>query len=260
LALVPGFPGTPADLSKNVVAVFLNSTDATAGAVLEQAFHSAAAAEQAQLAEQLATDAAGAQVLAELMENGRASARLLLRPSIQQRLLAIASEPVKKRLTALLKQLPDESAETDKLIAERFAALQQAPGNPENGRLLFQKNCQVCHQLRGEGKQVGPNLDGVAGRGQQRLMEDVLAPSRNVDAAFRTTTLVTKDGRAFSGLAKDLPDGQISLTDIQAKETILAAADVEERTQSSASPMPANFSELLTAEQLRDLSAWLLKK
>ena len=260
LALVPGFPGTDADLSKNVVAVFLNSTDVTAGAVLEQAFHSAAAAEQAQLAEQLAADAAGAQVLAELMENGRASARLLLRPSIQQRLLAIASEPVKKRLTALLKQLPDESAETDKLIAERFAAVQQAPGNPENGRLLFQKNCQVCHQLRGEGKQVGPNLDGVAGRGLQRLMEDVLAPSRNVDAAFRTTTLVTKDGRAFSGLAKDLPDGQISLTDIQAKETVLAAADVEERTQSPASPMPANFSELLTAEQLRDLSAWLLKK
>jgi len=260
LALVPGFPGTPPDLSKNVVAVFLNSADATAGAAIEQAFHSAAAAEQAQLAEQLAADAAGAQLLAELMENGRASARLLLRPSIQQRLLAIASEPVKTRLTTLLKQLPDESAETDKLIAERFAAVQQTPGNPENGRLLFQKNCQVCHQLRGEGKQVGPNLDGVAGKGLQRLMEDVLAPSRNVDAAFRTTTLVTSDGRAFSGLAKDLPDGRISLTDIQAKETVLAVADVEERTQSPASPMPANFSELLNAEQLRDLSAWLLQK
>jgi putative heme-binding domain-containing protein len=228
--------------------------------VLEQAFRSAIATEQALLAEQLATDATGAELLAQLMENGKASARLLLRPSIQQRLLAIAAEPVKKRLTALLKQLPDESAETDRLIAERLATVQLASGNADNGRLMFQKNCQVCHQMRGEGKQVGPNLDGVAGRGLQRLLEDVLAPSRNVDAAFRTTTLVTKDGRAYSGLAKDLPDGRISLTDVQAKEAILAAADIEERTQSSASPMPANFAEVLTAEQLRDLSAWLLKK
>jgi putative heme-binding domain-containing protein len=260
LALVPGFPGTPADLSENVVTVFLESGSSVPDAVLEQAFRSAIATEQAQLAEQLATDAPGAEVLANLMENGKASARLLTRPSIQQRLLAIATEPVKKRLTGLLKQLPDESAETEKLIAERLAAVQQAPGNPDNGRLLFQKNCQICHQLRGEGKQVGPNLDGVAGRGLQRLMEDVLAPSRNVDAAFRTTTLVTKDGRAFSGLAKDLPDGQISLTDTQAKETILAVVEIEERTQSPASPMPANFGEVLTAEQLRDLSAWLMKK
>jgi putative heme-binding domain-containing protein len=260
LALVPGFPGTPADLSTNVFNVFLNTADSSPNATLEQAFRAAAATEQALLAEQLATDAAGAELLAELMEGGRASARLLLRPSIQQRLLAIAPEPVKKRLITLLKQLPDESIETDKLISERFAAVQQSPGNADNGRILFQKNCQVCHQLRGEGKQVGPNLDGVAGRGLQRLMEDVLAPSRNVDAAFRTTTIVTKDGRAFSGLAKDLPDGQISLTDSQARETILSAADVEERSQSPASPMPANFSEVLTAEQLSDLSAWLLRK
>jgi len=260
LALIPGFPATPAGLSEDVVNVFLGSGEAAPAMVLEQAFRSAIATEQALLAEQLATDATGAELLAQLMENGKASARLLLRPSIQQRLLAIAAEPVKKRLTALLKQLPDESAETDRLIAERLATVQLASGNADNGRLMFQKNCQVCHQMRGEGKQVGPNLDGVAGRGLQRLLEDVLAPSRNVDAAFRTTTLVTKDGRAYSGLAKDLPDGQISLTDVQAKETILAAADIEERTQSSASPMPANFAEVLTAEQLRDLSAWLLKK
>lgn len=260
LALVPGFPGTQADLSDAVIGVFTGSPDANASAVLDLAFRSAAAAEQALLAEQLAADAAGAEVLAGLMESGRASARLLLRPSIQQKLLAVAAEPVKRRLTTLAKQLPDESAETDRLLAERLTALRQVTGNAEKGRVLFQKNCQICHQLRGEGKQIGPNLDGVAGRGLQRLLEDVLAPNRNVDAAFRTTTLVTSDGRAFSGLAKELPDGRISLVDTQARETILAESEVDERSQTAASPMPANFAEVLTVEQLSDLAAWLLQK
>jgi putative heme-binding domain-containing protein len=91
-------------------------------------------------------------------------------------------------------------------------------------------------------------------------LEDVLAPNRNVDAAFRTTTLVTSDGRAFSGLAKELPDGRISLVDTQARETILAESEIDERSQTAASPMPANFAEVLTVEQLSDLAAWLLQK
>jgi putative heme-binding domain-containing protein len=260
LALVPGFIGTQAELSDAVIAVFTGYADANAGAVLESAFRAAAAPEQALLAEQLAADAAGAEVLAALMESGRASARLLLRPSIQQKLLAVAAEPTRKRLTMLAKQLPDESAQTDKLLSERLSALQQSSGNPENGKALFQKNCQVCHQFRGEGRQVGPNLDGVAGRGLQRMLEDVLAPNRNVDAAFRTTTIVTKDGRAFSGLAKELPGNQLSIVDTQAKETIIAVAEIEERSQSAASPMPANFAEVLTSEQLGDIAAWLLQK
>lgn len=260
LALVPGFTGTQSELSDAVIAVFTGRPDVNTTAVLEMAFRAAAAPEQALLGEQLAADAAGAEVLAALIDSGRASARLLLRPSIQQKLLAVAAEPTKKRLVTLAGQLPDESAQTDKLLSERLTALQQSPGNPENGKALFQKNCQVCHQLRGEGKQIGPNLDGVAGRGLQRMLEDVLAPNRNVDAAFRTTTIVTKDGRAFSGLAKELPGGQMSIVDTQAKETIIAVTEIEERSQSTASPMPANFAEVLTSEQLGDLAAWLLQK
>ena len=260
LALVPAFPGTPAELSDAVIAVFQGRPEVNASMVLDNAFRAAAAPEQALLAEQLAADSAGAEILATLMDNGRASARLLLRPSIQQKLLAVAAEPTKNRLIALAKQLPDESAQTDKLLSERLNTLQQSQGNPENGKALFQKNCQICHQFRGEGRQVGPNLDGVAGRGLQRMLEDVLAPNRNVDAAFRTTTIVTRDGRAVSGLAKELPDGQLSIVDTQAKETIVAVSDIEERSQSAASPMPANFAEVLTAEQLSDLAAWLLQR
>ena len=133
-----------------------------------------------------------------------------------------------------------------------------ASGNPENGRELFRKNCQVCHQLAGEGKQIGPNLDGIGNRGLDRVLEDVLVPNRNVDVAFRTTTVVTKEGKVYSGLLRELEGNRVSLFDSQAKETILQAADIEERLSSNLSPMPSNVGEILSEQQFRDLVSFLL--
>lgn len=133
----------------------------------------------------------------------------------------------------------------------------QKSGSADAGRELFRRNCQICHQVAGEGRQVGPNLDGVASRGVQRLLEDILAPSRNVDVAFRTTTIVTRDGQAISGLLKELEGERVSVTDSQGRETILPVADVEERRLSASSPMPANVSEILTSEQFVDLVSYL---
>lgn len=258
LALVPQMPEASDVLVEDVREVFTAAPGSGNTKVLETAFHVATAPEQTLMAEQLASNAAGAEVLTAMMENGRASARLLLRPSIQQRLLAIAPEPLQQRLTELLGKLPNEDSLVEQLLTERRRQIDETAGSVDSGKELFRKNCQVCHQLAGEGKQVGPNLDGIANRGLQRMLEDVLAPNRNVDVAFRTTTLVTNDGKALSGLVKELEQDRISLTDSQAKETILNLSEIDERTLSTASPMPANFAETLTVPQFRDLVAFLL--
>lgn len=257
LALVPAMPAASDTLIADIRGVFTNAGTVETQQVLSNAFHVATASEQTILAEQLASSADGAEILTSLMEGGRASARLLLRPSIQQRLLAIASAPAKQRLTDMLSKLPNEDATVETLLAERRRLVEETQGNVDTGKELFRKNCQVCHQLGGEGRQVGPNLDGIANRGLQRMLEDVLAPNRNVDVAFRTTTLVTIDGKALSGLVKELEQDRLSLTDSQAKETILNLSEVEERKSSTASPMPANFGETLTVAEFRDLIAFL---
>ncbi len=257
LALVPTMPAASDALIADIRDVFTNSGNVETQQVLSNAFYVATASEQTLLAEQLASSADGAELLTSLMEGGRASARLLLRPSIQQRLLAIASAPAKQRLTDMLSKLPNEDATVETLLAERRRQVEETQGNVDTGKELFRKNCQVCHQLGGEGRQVGPNLDGIANRGLQRMLEDVLAPNRNVDVAFRTTTVVTVDGKALSGLVKELEQDRLSLTDSQAKETILNLSEVEERKSSTASPMPANFGETLTVPEFRDLIAFL---
>jgi putative heme-binding domain-containing protein len=107
---------------------------------------------------------------------------------------------------------------------------------------------------------VGPQLDGLGERGSERLLEDLLDPSRNVDEAFRTTVVTTKDGRVLSGLRLREEGGGLVLADSSGKELLVPAADIEERSLSRLSPMPNNVAELVGEENIPHLLAYLLEK
>jgi putative heme-binding domain-containing protein len=258
VSVVPGIAASSDALAKSAVSAMTNENAEEARKVLESAFQVSTAAEQLLLAQPLSADVTGTEELLRLMEAGKASARLLLKPAIQQRLNAIATDKLKERVIVLTEKLPTEDSVVEELLSSRRKSMQQAVGDPQNGKELFKKNCQICHQLAGEGKQVGPNLDGIGNRGMDRVLEDVLIPNRNVDVAFRTTTVVTDEGKAYSGLLKELEGNRISIVDSQAKETILQTDIIEERQASANSPMPSNVGETLNETQLRDLVSFLL--
>ena len=259
IASVSGRSGTDT-VFEQAIRSFLQSAsgDDTGAEILERAMQMSSARQQVLLADQLSTDAAGSDLLAGMMERGRASHRLLLNPSIRQRMNAVLSVERRQQLDQMQAALPGEDASIDQLLIDRRKDIESHPGDPVAGAALFRKNCQVCHQLGGEGKVVGPNLDGIASRGLARMLEDVLAPGRNVDVAFRSTTIVTVAGKAYSGLARDLQPERTSITDLQGRETVLSNSEIEERVPSNQSPMPSNFAESLTAAEFRSLFAYLL--
>ena len=258
VSVVPTITAASDTLAQSAMNAIAKENSDEARKALEAAFQVSTAAEQLLIAQPLAADLTGAEELLRLMEAGKASARLLLKPAIQQRLNAIATEELKSRVAVLTEKLPTEDSIVEDLLTNRRKAIQQAAGDIQNGKELFKKNCQICHQIAGEGKQVGPNLDGIGNRGLDRVLEDVLIPNRNVDVAFRTTTVVTDEGKAYSGLLKELEGNRISIVDSQAKETILQTDIIEERKASANSPMPSNVGETLNEGQLRDLVSFLL--
>ena len=260
VALVPLIAGVPDALVDDAMHVVANDKPDLTGPILESVFQVATSAEQLTLAEQLSADAIGADMLLRLMESGKASARLLLKPTVQQRLEAIATDEIKQRSKPLTENLPSEDAVIEQLIAARRSAVNAGSGDATSGKELFKKSCLICHQIAGEGKQVGPNLDGIGNRGLDRVLEDVLAPNRNVDVAFRTTTVVTNEGKAYSGLLKELEGNRVSIIDGQAKETILQTDTIEERQAATTSPMPSNVGDTFSETQLRDLVTYLLQQ
>jgi putative heme-binding domain-containing protein len=260
VALVPLIAGVTDVMVNDAMNAVANNEPDVAGPILESVFQVATSAEQLTLAEQLSADAIGADMLLRLMESGKASARLLLKPTVQQRLEVIATDDIKQRTTQLTENLASEDAVIEQLIGVRRNAVNAALGDATTGKELFKKSCLICHQIAGEGKQVGPNLDGIGNRGLDRVLEDVLAPNRNVDVAFRTTTVVTNEGKAYSGLLKELEGNRVSIIDSLAKETILQTDTIEERRAATTSPMPSNVGETFSESQFRDLVTYLLQQ
>ncbi len=202
------------------------------------------------------TDAGCAQLL-DLIEAGKASATLL-RPRLIAFLLAGREGGLQVRATLLTKDLPPEDARLDFAIAQRAASFAKAKPDAAHGAQIFQQQCAVCHRFRNEGGNVGPNLDGVAARGVQRLVEDILDPNRNVDPAFRQTTIETRDGQFFVGGNVREQDGAVMLTDVAAKEIRVPLASIKTRTPSRFSLMPTAFETQLPAADLLDLLGYLL--
>ena len=259
-AIVDGFriAGSTPKLREACVAALLEPTTKNFEAAITDSVKVATTPEQLRIAEKLAGDMAGATDLLALAENGRLQPALLTRPSVQTKLAVVKNDEFQKRLAALVSALPAEDAKVEELIKSKKTDIAAMPGKAELGAAIFKKNCAICHQVAGQGAQVGPNLDGIGNRGIDRLLEDVLAPNRNVDVAFRTTTIVTKSGKVMSGLIKPSEGQELTLIDNQGKPQMIPLADIEERVPSRLSLMPANVVEQVPAEDFRNLIAYLL--
>jgi len=157
-------------------------------------------------------------------------------------------------------QAADPSAEVqDEMLRKRTVSMSLASIDLDSGQQLFEKNCQTCHQLSGKGTVIGPQLDGVKTRGLERLAEDVLLPHRNVDVAFRASTLLLEDGTIVAGLVRSLDGFETRIVQSDGKERVISVEDIASQRDSQRSLMPDNFGDLLTDDQLASLLAFLAK-
>ena len=236
----------------------LNRDDANAELV--KTFQTAPARLQTALAVALAGTPKGAEALFAAVETGKASARLLQDRGVQARLYERKLPKTAERIAELTKNLPTLDEKISKLLAARRDLFAKSKGDAALGKAVFVKNCAACHQIANEGNKIGPQLDGIGGRGLDRLLEDVLDPNRNVDAAFRTTIVTTLDGKNISGLLLREEGEILLMADDKGKEIRIQKADIEGKRQSPLSPMPANVSEIVTEKDFQDLLVYLLSQ
>jgi putative heme-binding domain-containing protein len=207
----------------------------------------------------LAGGPAGAEKLLDAVKAGKASARLLQEPAVELRLKATKLPKLNERLAELTAGLPSpQQGMQDLLNRRRKSFLGAKTKDAALGAQVFTKSCANCHQVAGQGAKIGPQLDGVGVRGLDRLLEDVLDPNRNVDQMFRLTTLNLKKGQVVSGLLLKEEGAVLVLADNQGKEVRVAKDEVDERSTSQVSPMPANFAEQIPEADFNNLLAYLL--
>lgn len=227
--------------------------------VLALAMQNASQQQQIELANRLVSDTPGGEALIRLVTQGKASAQLLTRIDIVERLKGLRLENIEERIAALTASLPPANEQIIELISQRRETFHKlAQPDLTQGQALFTKHCAACHQFHGQGNKIGPQLDGVGNRGLDRLLEDILDPNRNVDGAFRTSTIALSNGQILTGLKRRDEGVTIVFADSTGKEFTVNVADIEEQRIAPLSLMPANLAELVSPDDFAQLLNYLM--
>ena len=234
--LTPEFISGPADFDPVARAIFQKLTQT----------------EQIEFARTWNANGAAVEPLIRFSELGYLSPAVLAKPEVMQMLEPRLNDSLRSRVATITKDL-----NADQQLDEKLSQLQQVVRllnvDTDRGKNLFTQHCANCHQLGGVGKVVGPQLDGAVTRTVERLLEDVVTPNRNVDHAFRTSSLLLDDGRVISGLITNETDQFITLADPTGKPIKISTDLIVQRRDSGQSLMPNNFAELLKPDDFRDL-------
>lgn len=200
------------------------------------------------------------QLLSEIRA-GHASAALLREPTVVARLQAAGIDQLDKQIAELTSRLSPTDDRIARLIKARREQFLAGHYDAARGQAYFAKSaCAQCHKIGETGATIAPALNGIGVRGLDRLLEDIFDPNRNVDQAFRLQTVVTADGQVVSGFGVREEGASLVLHDQTGKQQRVPLAEIEERSTSPLSPMPANLSDQVPEEEFYHLLAYLLKQ
>jgi putative heme-binding domain-containing protein len=259
-ATVLANPKEPIEFREQVAQALAGTNQPGAYTALVQTLQTAPARLQTSIALALASSAPGGEKLLQAVTEGKASARLLQEKGIALRLKQAKVANLDDRLAKLTKGLPAADERMLALLKERRTQFASAKPDAVRGAMVFEKHCAACHQIANKGAKIGPQLDGIGIRGLDRLLEDILDPSRNVDQTFRATTLVLNNGQLVTGLLVRQEGKVFVMADDKGKEVRVAGDNVSERLTAQLSPMPANLAEQIPAEEFHDLLGYLLEQ
>ncbi|MEL6106066.1 MAG: PVC-type heme-binding CxxCH protein [Planctomycetota bacterium] len=134
--------------------------------------------------------------------------------------------------------------------------LQGPGGDADSGKIHFDKICGNCHKLFGEGKNIGPPLDGYERANLKFWLNAIVEPSLEIREGYQTYAALTNDGRVVTGVVTDQNPVTVTLKTADQK-IVIPRADLEEFRAVKTSLMPETLLQPLNDQQLRDLFAYL---
>jgi putative heme-binding domain-containing protein len=148
---------------------------------------------------------------------------------------------------------------TEEVIAQRRPPELEG-GSWARGREVFfseQAMCSKCHQVRGQGGTIGPDLSNLIHRDYASVLRDIREPSAAINPDYIQYIIELADGRTMTGAVRTEGD-RLLIGDGTGKQIAVRRDKVESMTASALSVMPVGLDQLLGPEKMRDLLTFLL--
>jgi putative membrane-bound dehydrogenase-like protein len=135
--------------------------------------------------------------------------------------------------------------------------LRAGTGNPDSGKMLFDKHCAACHTLYGNGRKVGPDLTSANRQDRDFLLVSLVDPNIAVRKEYLGVVLATIDGQVINGLITKNDEMEVVLTTTKGEALRISKTEIAEMRTSQVSIMPSDIYRSLSPQELRDLFAYL---
>ncbi len=172
----------------------------------------------------------------------------------RQNMLATKDSKTRARIDAILKTA--DNSDRNKVV-QKFRAALTLQGDPSVGKAVFKKKCAVCHKLENEGYDIGPNIASLTDRKPETLLTSILNPSAAVDSKYLAYTVLTDEGRTFSGVLASETGSSITLVMQENKKQVILRNQIEEIQSTGKSMMPDGLEEETTPQDFADLISYL---
>ncbi len=151
------------------------------------------------------------------------------------------------------------SPDRQRVLASLLPVTEQV-GDATLGKAIFTKQCAKCHRHSGEGENIGPDLTGMAVHPKAELLTHIIDPSRSVEGNFRLYTVLTDEGRVFTGMLAAETLTTIELIDTEAKRHTILREEIEQLLASGKSLMPEGFENQMNSDELSNLLEFMTAK
>ncbi len=140
-------------------------------------------------------------------------------------------------------------------------------GDLKRGRSLFFSEggarCASCHQVEGEGAEIGPDLSEIGNRySKAEILKHIVEPSLLIEDQYVSWDFEMNDDFVYSGTKLSEDSTTVQLRDSTGKVISLNRKDILVGSRRSVSTMPTGLINAMTAEEAASLLDWLssLKK
>lgn len=133
-------------------------------------------------------------------------------------------------------------------------------GDATRGKELYATigSCAKCHKVKGEGKEVGPDLSEIGSKlSKEAMYVSILDPSAGVSVNFETWLIRTLDGTLLSGVLVSQTDDSVELKTAEAIVHKLRKDDIEAMKKQTTSLMPADLQKQLQVQDVVDIVEYL---
>ena len=121
----------------------------------------------------------------------------------------------------------------------------------------------MCHRFAGLGGDIGPDLTSVKNKfSSQYVLEAMIHPSKDISDQYSALKIQLADGRLVTGIVAEDGDGNLIIypptREGEIESITVAKDDVEGMTPSEVSQMPDALLNNMSADEIRDLVAYIM--